>query len=187
MYLIAGLGNPTREYEHTRHNMGYDCADILAEKLGVKFKRSRFGAMVAKGTWNGNQVLLVKPLTYMNLSGAAVAPLAKYYKIDTRKELIVIYDDSDLEPGQIRIRKKGSAGSHNGMKSVVSHLGHEEFIRIRLGIGRRPEQIDMVDYVLGHFSSSERKIVDEALNKAADAALDVIANGADHAMNNYNG
>lgn len=186
MYMIAGLGNPKKQYEHTRHNMGFDCIDILADRLGIRMKQSRFGALVGKGTIGGEQVLLVKPLTFMNLSGAAVGPLAKYYKIDTKKELIVIYDDSDMDVGRIRIRKKGSAGSHNGMKSVVQHLGHEEFLRIRVGIGRRPEYMDMVDYVLGRFSSEERKTIDEALGRAAEAAEDVVRNGADHAMNNYN-
>jgi len=186
MYLIAGLGNPTAEYEHTRHNMGFDCIDILAGRLGVKMKKSRFGALVGKGQIGGEQVLLVKPLTFMNLSGNAVAPIAKYYKIDTHSNLIIIYDDSDMDVGRIRIRKKGSAGGHNGMKSIIGHLGHDEFLRIRIGIGRRPDQMEMVDYVLGHIPSQERKLIDEALTAAADAARDIVEHGADHAMNNYN-
>lgn len=187
MIMIAGLGNPTKKYENTRHNMGFDCVDILAERLGVKFKQSRFGALVAKGVWKGEQVILVKPLTYMNLSGNAVAPIAKYYRIDTKKELVVIFDDTDTDIGKIRIREKGSAGGHNGMKSIISHLGHEEFIRIRVGIGKRPEQMDMADFVLSRFNSADRRLIDEAQEKTADAALDMIENGVSHAMNRYNG
>lgn len=187
MYLIAGLGNPTKEYEKTRHNMGFDCLDILADKLGVKFKESKFGAMVAKGMYKGEQVLLVKPLTYMNLSGNAIAPLAKYYKVDTKNALLVVYDDTDLDIGKIRIRKKGSAGGHNGMKSIIANLGHEEFGRIRVGIGKRPGYMEMVDFVLGRFSAADRKLVDESLEKGAEAALEAVASGLDKAMNMYNG
>lgn len=187
MMMIAGLGNPTKKYEKTRHNMGFDCVDILADRLGVKFKQSRFGALVAKGAWKGEQVILVKPLTYMNLSGNAVGPIAKYYKIDTKKDLVVIFDDTDTDVGKIRIREKGSSGGHNGMKSIISHLGHEEFIRIRVGIGKRPEYMEMVDFVLSHFPAAERKLIDEAEEKAADAVLDMIENGVSHAMNRYNG
>lgn len=186
MYLIAGLGNPTKEYEHSRHNMGFDCIDILAKKLNVKLKRSKFGALVGKCTVGSEAVLLVKPLTFMNLSGNAIGPLAKYYKVDTKSQLIVIYDDTDLDVGKIRIRKKGSAGGHNGMKSIIQHLGHEEFLRIRVGIGKRPEYMDMIDFVLGTFPANERKLIDEALANAADAAEDAVRNGADHAMNRYN-
>ena len=185
--MIAGLGNPTKEYEKTRHNMGFDCVDILAGRLGVRFRQSKFGALTAKGVIGGEQVILVKPLTYMNLSGNAIAPLAKYYKIDTKKNLVVIYDDTDTDIGRIRIREKGSAGGHNGMKSIISHLGHEEFVRIRIGIGSRPEYMDMADYVLSRFSADERKAADEAIKKAADAAEDIIEHGTSHAMNRYNG
>ncbi len=186
MYLIAGLGNPTKEYEKTRHNMGFDCLDLLAERLGVKFRQSKFGALTAKAVIGGEQVILVKPLTYMNLSGNAVAPIAKYYKIDTKKDLVVIYDDTDTDVGRIRIREKGSAGGHNGMKSIISHLGHEEFTRIRIGIGSRPEYMDMADYVLSRFPAEDRKLIDEAIVRAADAAEDIIKNGTSHAMNRYN-
>ena len=186
MFIIAGLGNPTKEYEKTRHNMGFDCVDMLADSLKVKFKKSKFGAEVAKAEIAGEQVLLVKPLTYMNLSGNAIAPLAKYYKVDTKKNLTVIYDDTDMDVGRIRIRKKGSAGGHNGMKSIISCLGHDEFLRIRVGIGKRPEYMDMINFVLGRFPAEERKLVDEALKKAAEAAEDIVKNGADHAMNRYN-
>ena len=186
MFIIAGLGNPTKEYEKTRHNMGFDCVDILAGELKAKFKRSKFGAEVAKAEIGGEQVLLVKPLTYMNLSGNAIAPLAKYYKVDTKKDLVVIYDDTDTDVGKIRIRKKGSAGGHNGMKSIIANLGHEEFTRIRIGIGKRPEYMDMINFVLGRFPAEERKLVDEAQKRACDAAQEIVKKGADFAMNRYN-
>ena len=185
MYLIAGLGNPTPEYEHTRHNMGFDCIDYLAGKLGVKLKKSRFGALVGKGEWQGEQVLLVKPLTFMNLSGNAVGPLCRYYKVNTKENLIVIYDDTDMDVGRIRIRKKGSAGGHNGMKSIISHVG-EEFPRVRIGIGKRRENEEMINFVLGRFGKEERAAIDEAVKQAGDAALEIIKSGADTAMNRYN-
>ncbi len=186
MYLIAGLGNPTKKYEKTRHNMGFDCIDVLAEELNVQLKRSRFGALVGKCRIGSEEVLLVKPQTFMNLSGNAISPLAKYYRIDTRSNLCVIYDDTDMDVGKIRIRKKGSAGGHNGMKSIIGQLGHEEFLRIRIGIGKRSESTEMIDFVLGRFSSEERKLIDDAIKRAAAAACDAVRNGSDHAMNKYN-
>jgi len=186
MYLIAGLGNPTKQYAGTRHNMGFDCVDILAEKLNIKFKRSRFNALVGKGKLAGQDVLLVKPQTYMNLSGLAVGGLMKYYKLDPKKDLVVIYDDTDLDIGRIRIRKKGSAGGHNGMKSIISNVGTDEFVRIRVGIGSHGEAVDMVDFVLGSFTASERRQIDDALSRAAEAVEDLAGNGADHAMNHFN-
>lgn len=186
MFLIAGLGNPTDKYAKTRHNVGFDTIDILAERLNVKMKKTVFNALVGKAVVGGEKVLLVKPLTFMNLSGNAIKAVCRFYKINPKEELIVIYDDADLEEGRLRIRKKGSAGSHNGMKSIISMLGTEEFARIRIGIGKRPEQIDMVDYVLGHFDKETRKVMEEAFEKAADAASDIIENGMDHAMNHYN-
>lgn len=188
MYLIAGLGNPGSKYEKTRHNMGFDCIDILSEKLGIKLNRTRCRARIGKGSVNGEQVILAKPLTYMNLSGNAIVPLLDFYKIDPAAKLIVIYDDTDLDIGHLRIRKKGSAGSHNGMKNIILAMGgNEEFIRIRVGIGKRPPGQDMVDFVLGRFDDAQRKIVDEALCRAADCAVAVIELGADKAMNMYNG
>lgn len=186
MFVIAGLGNPTEEYEHTRHNIGFDCADVIAKKLGIEFKKTKFAAMAAQGTYNGEKIMIVKPLTYMNLSGNAIAPIMKYYKEDPAASLVVIYDDSDLPVGKIRIRKKGSAGSHNGMKSIVASLGTEDFARIRVGIGKRPEYMDMVDFVLGRFPKEERTVIDAKLEDVACAVEDMVANGTDHAMNNYN-
>ncbi len=187
MLLIAGLGNPTKEYEHTRHNMGFDCVDVIAGKFGIKINKSRFKALFGVGTVAGEKVVLIKPQTFMNLSGYAVGLLVKFYKADPKKDLLVIYDDTDIEAGHIRIRKSGSAGGHNGMKSIISSLGTEEFARIRIGIGKRKENDEMVDFVLGRFSAEDRKIIDEAIGKAADAACDMAENGIDHAMNRYNG
>ena len=186
MFVIAGLGNPTDKYAKTRHNAGFDTIDILAEKLNVKMKKTVFNAMVGKTVIGGEKTLLVKPLTFMNLSGNAVRSVCRFYKIDPKEKLVVIYDDSDLEEGRLRLRKKGSAGSHNGMKSIVSCLGTEEFFRIRVGIGKRPEQMDMVDYVLGRFDKETRKIMEDAFAKAADAAVDIVEHGMDHAMNQFN-
>ena len=186
MFVIAGLGNPTEKYTKTRHNAGFDTIDILAEKLNVKMKKTVFNAMVGKTMIGGEKTLLVKPLTFMNLSGNAVRSVCRFYKIDPKEKLIVIYDDSDLEEGRLRLRKKGSAGSHNGMKSIVSCLGTEEFSRIRVGIGKRPEQMDMVDYVLGHYDKETRKIMEEAFERAGDAAVDIVEHGMDHAMNQFN-
>ena len=186
MFIIAGLGNPTDKYAKTRHNAGFDTVDILADKLNIKMKKSVFRALTGKGMIGGKKVLLVKPLTFMNLSGTAVKAVCRFYKTDPAKELLVIYDDSDLEEGRLRLRKKGSAGSHNGMKSIISCLGTEEFNRIRIGIGRRPEEMDMVDYVLGRYDKETRKVMEEAFGRAADAAIDIVENGMDHAMNQYN-
>lgn len=186
MFVIAGLGNPTDKYAKTRHNAGFDTIDILAEKLNVKMKKTVFNAMVGKTVIGGEKTLLVKPLTFMNLSGNAVRSVCRFYKIDPKEKLVVIYDDSDLEEGRLRLRKKGSAGSHNGMKSIVSCLGTEEFFRIRVGIGKRPEQMDMVDYVLGRYDKETRKIMEDAFAKAADAAVDIVEHGMDHAMNQFN-
>ncbi|MDO4529282.1 MAG: aminoacyl-tRNA hydrolase [Lachnospiraceae bacterium] len=186
MFVIAGLGNPTEKYAKTRHNAGFDTIDILAEKLNVKMKKTVFNAMVGKTVIGGEKTLLVKPLTFMNLSGNAVRSVCRFYKIDPKEKLVVIYDDSDLEEGRLRLRKKGSAGSHNGMKSIVSCLGTEEFFRIRVGIGKRPEQMDMVDYVLGRYDKETRKIMEDAFAKAADAAVDIVEHGMDHAMNQFN-
>ena len=185
MFLIAGLGNPTKQYEFTRHNAGFDCIDVLAPMLGIKVNRLRCKALTGKGKSGSEQVILAKPQTFMNLSGQAVAPLMNYYKIDISR-LIVIYDDSDLDVGKIRIRKSGSSGGHNGMKDIIRMTGTQDFIRIRVGIGKRPEFMEMPDYVLGRPDAQERKLLDEALERAAKAAIDIMENGADHAMNMFN-
>ena len=186
MYIITGLGNPTKKYENTRHNMGFDVVDKLAGKYGIKMKRSRFTALAGKGEIGGEPVLLVKPQTFMNLSGEAVGRILKYYKADAAKELIVIYDDTDLDVGKIRIKARGSAGGHNGMKSIIAHLSSEEFVRIRIGIGKRAENAEMVDFVLGRFDGAERKEIEEAQERAVLAVEEILKNGVDRAMNMYN-
>lgn len=188
MFLIVGLGNPGRKYEKTRHNMGFDCIDILAEDLNIKVNRSKCLAKTGKGLIGSQQVILAKPQTYMNASGRCVAALLNFYKINPKTQLIVIYDDSDLELGHLRIRKKGSAGSHNGMKNIIECMGgNTEFIRIRAGIGKRPEYMDMKDFVLGRFDPEERKAADDALKRAAACVLAIAEDGIDKAMNMYNG
>ena len=186
MYLIVGLGNPGRQYEATRHNMGFDVIDKLVEEYQVPQAGVKFNAMYGKRRIGGQPVNLMKPLSYMNLSGGPIREMANYFKIDPETELIVIYDDIDLEPGQLRIRKKGSAGGHNGIKDIIRRLGTEKFIRIRVGVGAKPKDWDLADFVLGHFSDSDRKLVDEGINDAAEAVEMILSEGVDAAMNKYN-
>lgn len=169
MFLIAGLGNPGRQYEKTRHNMGFDTIDELIDRHRIPQGGIAHKAMYGKGMIAGEKVLAVKPLTYMNLSGESLREWVNYYKLDPETEMIVIYDDIDLEPGQIRIRKKGSAGGHNGIKSIIAQLGTQNFYRIKVGVGAKPRGWDLADYVLGRFSSDERIAVDKAICDAADA------------------
>lgn len=187
MFLIAGLGNPGRQYEKTRHNMGFDTIDELIERHRIPQGGIAHKAMYGKGMIAGEKVLAVKPLTYMNLSGEAIREYVNYYKIDPETELIVIYDDIDLEPGQIRIRKKGSAGGHNGIKSIIAQIGTQNFYRIKVGVGAKPKGWDLADYVLGRFSSEERELVDKAICDAADAVEMILKDGIEAAMNHYNG
>lgn len=186
MYLIAGLGNPGKQYEKTRHNMGFDTIDELVERHSIPGGWVKFNAMYGKGLLEGEKVILAKPLSYMNLSGGPVKALADYFKISCEQELIVIYDDIDLEPGSIRIKKQGSAGGHNGIKDLIRQLGTQKFIRIRVGVGAKPKGWDLADYVLGRFSAEERKLVDDAIEKACDAVEVILRDGADAAMNRYN-
>lgn len=186
MYLIVGLGNPGRQYEATRHNMGFDVIDKLVEEYNVPQSGVKFNAMYGKGRIEGQPVILMKPLSYMNLSGGPVRDMANYFKIDPETEMIVIYDDIDLEPGQLRIRKKGSAGGHNGIKHIIQQLGTQTFVRIKVGVGAKPKGWDLADHVLGRFSTEDRKLVDEAIAKAAKAVDIIISQGTDVAMNEYN-
>ena len=187
MYIIVGLGNPGREYAGTRHNVGFDMIDRLAaqENIGVLEKKHK--AVIGKGVVSGQKCILAKPQTFMNLSGESIRELLGYYKADVSSQLIVISDDISLEPGQLRIRKKGSAGVHNGLKNIIANLGHDGFIRVKLGVGEKPRGWDLVDYVLGRFSPKDRQAVDEAIDLAADAVRMIIAEGPDAAMNRYNG
>ncbi len=186
MFLIAGLGNPGRKYEHTRHNCGFDALDMLAEKYDIKVTSSEHSAIVGKGLIEGQKVILAKPQTYMNDSGISIRALSDYYDIDIRSRLIVIYDDIALDPGMIRVRKSGSAGGHNGMKSIISHLGSQDFMRIRIGVGESRGQGNLIGHVLGHFSGEDKEAVKEGLNMAVDAAGIILTKGADAAMNMMN-
>ena len=186
MYLIVGLGNPGRQYEATRHNMGFDVIDKLVEEYQVPQGGVKFNAMYGKGIIGGQPALLMKPLSYMNLSGGPVREMANYFKIDPETEMIVIYDDIDLDPGQLRIRKKGSAGGHNGIKNIILHLGTQVFPRVRVGVGEKPEGYDLADYVLGHFQGDEKKLMEEAYDRAAAAVAEILTDGPDKAMNDFN-
>ena len=187
MFLIAGLGNPGRDYTNTRHNIGFDVIETLAGQENIYVLEKKHKAVIGKGYIGGQKVILAKPQTYMNLSGESIRELADYYKIDVKEELIVIADDISLEAGQIRLRKKGSAGGHNGLKSIITHLGHDEFQRVKMGVGGKPDGYDLADYVLGHFTQDERKRMDEAAKEAADAIRMILAQGIEAAMNHFNG
>ena len=186
MYVIAGLGNPGREYEGTRHNVGFMTLDALADKYNIDVREKAFKGLIGKGVIEGNKVILVKPQTYMNLSGECIRQVMDYYKVDP-SEFIVIYDDISLVPGGIRIRKKGSAGGHNGIKNIIAHLGTQEFPRIKIGTGAPAGGgAEMIDWVIGVPSQAERKILVESFENAVKAAEDIIENGCQKAMNDYN-
>lgn len=187
MYIIVGLGNFGKEYVNTRHNIGFDVIDKLAEQENISVLEKKHRAVIGKGIVAGQKCILAKPLTFMNLSGECVRELLDYYKADETSELIVISDDISLDVGQLRIRKKGSAGGHNGLKNIIAHLGHDSFIRIKVGVGEKPKNWDLADYVLGRFSAPERKMMDEATERAADAIRTIILQDADAAMNQFNG
>ena len=186
MYLIVGLGNPGKEYQNTRHNIGFDVIDVIARQENISVTEKKHKALIGKGIIAGRKVILAKPQTYMNLSGESVRSLLDYYKADETEELLVVSDDISLPPGQLRIRKKGSAGGHNGLKNIIAHLGHDCFQRIKMGVGEKPEGYDLVDYVLGRFDGTDRKIMDQAALAAADAVRLILTEGADAAMNLYN-
>lgn len=186
MYLIAGLGNPGREYENTRHNAGFASIDRLAEKNHISIDMKKFQALCGTGYIGGQKVLLLKPQTYMNLSGESLRAACDFFKIDPEQELIVIYDDISLAPGQLRIRAKGSAGGHNGIKSIISHLGTQVFLRVKVGVGEKPQGWDLADYVLGHFSREEQQVMQESFDRAADAAAALLSEEVQQVMNEYN-
>lgn len=186
MYIIAGLGNPTMQYEGTRHNAGFDVIDALADKHNISVDGRKNRAYIGKGIIEGQKVLLVKPQTYMNLSGESIGGLVDYFKIDEEQDLIVIYDDISLPPGQIRIRKKGSAGGHNGIKNIIAHLGTQVFPRIKVGVGEKPKKYDLADYVLSHFTKAEREEMEEGYQKAIQAVEKILAGEMEAAMNEFN-
>ena len=186
MYIITGLGNPTSEYKNTRHNIGFDVIDTIAAQNQISVLEHKFKALIGKGYINGQKVVLVKPQTFMNLSGESLRAITDYFKVEVETELIVIYDDVSLDVGQLRIRKKGSAGGHNGIKSLIAHLGTDTFQRIKMGVGEKPKGYDLADYVLGHFSQTERKTMDESCKNSADAIKYMLKGSTDEAMNLYN-
>ena len=185
MYLIAGLGNPTREYEKTRHNVGFDTIDVLADRINTDVAERKFKGLYGKGMLGGEKVILLKPQTFMNLSGESVRAAADFYKIPP-DHIIVIYDDISLDVGQLRIRKKGSAGGHNGIKNIIAHLGHDVFMRVKVGVGEKPKGYDLADYVLGHFSKEEKEKMEVAYEKAVQAVRMAGLGEIDEAMNQFN-
>lgn len=186
MFIIAGLGNPTLRYEGTRHNVGFDVIDLLADKYNIAVDTRKGRALIGKGIIEGHKAILAKPQTYMNLSGESIRSLADYYKIDEKEELIVLYDDVSLDIGQLRIRKKGSAGGHNGIKSIIQHLGTDVFMRVKIGVGEKPKKYDLADYVLGHFTKAEREQMEEGYENCVKAVGMMLNGGTDAAMNEYN-
>lgn len=185
MKIIAGLGNPTKQYEGTRHNVGFSVIYRLADKYNIKMNIARHKALIGTGVIAGEKVMLVMPQTYMNLSGEAVGEIMRYYKAEP-SDLIITYDDIDLDVGKLRIRAKGSAGGHNGMKSIIAHVGSEEFDRVRVGIGHKPPEFDLADYVLSRFGKDELPLIRDAVDNAADAVEVIIRSGIEAAMNKYN-
>ena len=186
-WLIVGLGNPGSKYWNTRHNVGYAALDALAEDLHISVSRVKFQGMYGQGTMGGQKVVLLKPTTYMNLSGQSVAACARFYKIPPER-ILVMSDDVSLDPGRLRIRKNGSAGGHNGLKSIISSLGSQEFPRVKIGVGAKPHpEYDLADWVLSTFPYDQREMMAETYQRAARAAKTLILEGPDQAMNQFNG
>lgn len=185
MFILAGLGNPGREYEGTRHNAGFAAIDYLAALYRIPLTKEKFMSLFGEGMIQGEKVLLVKPQTYMNNSGEAVRAILDFYKLETQN-LIVIFDDIDLNPGSIRIRHRGSAGTHNGMRSILYHLGTEDFPRIRIGIGKPDPRVDLADYVLGRPDQNEQKAINAVIEKVADAVGMIMVSGVETAMARFN-
>ena len=185
MYLIVGLGNPEPEYAYTRHNMGFDTINKIAKELNIELKKTKFNSICGEGKVDNKKILLIKPQTFMNNSGESVEAFISYYKIPV-ENMLVIYDDMDTDIGTVRIRAKGGAGSHNGMKSIVKELNSEEFPRIRVGIGKPKNEFDKIDYVIGRIPNEEYINLQEGIDIAKDATIFWIKNGIDNTMNKYN-
>ncbi len=186
MKIIVGLGNPGAKYAGTRHNVGFSVILKLADKYNISLTEKKHKAEFGKGIIEGEKVILAMPQTYMNLSGESVRELMDYYKCDC-SDIIVIYDDIDLAVGRLRIREKGSAGGHNGMKNIILHLGSQEFTRIRVGVGQKPKNMDLADYVLSRFESDEQTVMNEGFDRACEAVAVALAEGTPAAMNRFNG
>lgn len=185
MKMIVGLGNPTAQYIATRHNIGFAVIDQLSEQYNIGMTEKKHKAIYGKGVIAGEKILLVKPQTYMNLSGESVRELVDYYKV-SNEDIVIIYDDIDLAVGHLRLRAKGSAGGHNGIKNIIAQLGTQEFARIRVGVGEKPKGYDLADYVLGHFSKGEIPVIREGIANAAAAVTIIIEENIDAAMNRFN-
>lgn len=186
MFIIAGLGNPDDRYQGTRHNVGFDVIDAIADKYNISVDTRKHRAYIGKGVIAGQKVILAKPQTYMNLSGESIRSLVDYYKVDPEDEILIVYDDVSLDVGQLRIRKKGSAGGHNGIKSIIAHLGTSVFPRIKVGVGEKPKGYDLADYVLGRFAKAERELMEDGYQEAALAAELIVCGEIDQAMNSFN-
>lgn len=186
MYIIAGLGNPTSKYDKTRHNVGFDVIDALAKKYSIRVDNAKHRSLCGSGSIEGERVLLMKPQTFMNLSGEAVVDALNFYKCDATTNLIIIYDDISMETGRLRLRKKGSAGGHNGIKNIIAHLGMETFPRIKVGVGAKPDGWELADYVLSRFSPADRALIDSSIERSIDAITTIIGGSFDKAMNLYN-
>ncbi len=186
-WLIVGLGNPGKDYAHTRHNAGFRALDLLSAKLGCKVDRAKFQGLYGQTNYAGKKLYLLKPLTFMNLSGKSVLQLSAYYKIPPQR-IIVLFDDISLEPGRLRVRADGSAGGHNGIKSIIAEVGSQDFPRVKIGVGAKPhEQQDLADWVLSGFSAGEEKALVSALARSVEAALCIMDHGVPEAANRYNG
>lgn len=185
MYLIVGLGNPTNKYIGTRHNIGFDAVINLCDKLDISLKEQKFKSKMVKTNINGKSVIIMQPQTYMNLSGEAVREVVNFYKIPS-ENIIVLFDDIDINLGSIRIRTKGSAGGHNGIKNIISCIGTDKFIRVKIGVSKKPEYMDLADYVLSKFTDVENEIVRKQLSLVTDAVLEILNTNVDVAMNRFN-
>lgn len=185
MYLIVGLGNPEEDYSGTRHNMGFDTINKIAEQYEISINKKKFKGLYGTGSIEQQKVILLKPQTYMNLSGNCVKEIVDFYKIE-KENIIIIYDDMDIEPGKIKIRKKGSSGGHNGIKSIIQMLGTDEFPRIRIGIGKPEHKGDEINYVIGAIPDEEKERLIQGVEKAEKALIEILKNGIDIAMNKFN-
>jgi PTH1 family peptidyl-tRNA hydrolase len=185
LFVIVGLGNPGAKYENTRHNVGFDTVELLSRRHDIKLTKLKHKALIGDGNIGGRKVILAKPQTFMNLSGESVREIVEWYKIPV-KNIIIVYDDIDLPVGKLRLRPKGSAGTHNGMKSVIYQIQSDEFPRVRIGVDKPPEGWDLANYVLGRFSGDERKKIEDTIERAADAVEAIVKSGIDSAMNRYN-
>ena len=185
MKIIIGLGNPKREYEGTRHNVGFSAIYSISDAYGIKVDTKKHKALIGKGIIEGEKVILAMPQTFMNLSGESVRELVDFYKAGP-EDIIVIYDDISLDVGKLRIRTKGSAGGHNGIKNIIAHLGTDEFTRIKVGVGEKPARMDLADYVLGRFNKNELETIRESVERATKAVATIISDGEQAAMNSFN-